>query len=255
MNKPTERSGKCLSSVFVFICSDGMQERFIFVLTGGEKAKPKDMGPKPNKNSNNKGQQSNSHREQTTQRQRQNSSSQNSTKFHGNRNENKSSNNENSKNADHVNGAKEGSPVKGASKVEDGGPVDDKTQNGTSSDNGSKAQENKSVQNNHGTYNQGNNRTKRRYYRKTPLDNGGPVFRTGTVDTKNGGSVAKETSESKSAELANTQLENNVANGTDGFVPLPQRRQRQRKVYYKKDPGSKIEFPPPRENGSVPTTE
>ena len=75
------------------------------------------------------------------------------------------------------------------------------------------------------------------------------------MNTSNNTSTSKEDggqSKAKNSDLPNGQLESPITNGTNGFVPLSQRNRRPRKFYMKKDPGSKIEFPPPRENGSVP---
>ena len=120
----------------------------------------------------------------------------------------------------------------------------------------SSAQGDKTTESNHVTNNQGNRRPgKRRYVRKTPKGDGSPIFRTGTVDTSNNPSSTKENgdqNEAKGSDLPNGQFERQMTNKTNGFVPLPQRNRRPRKVYLKKDPGSKIEFPPSRENGSVP---
>ena len=101
--------------------------------------------------------------------------------------------------------------------------------------------------------NQGNPRGRRRYFRKTTPGDGSPIFRTCTKDTANTSSakVNGNNNEPKSNDLPKAQLENKMANGTNDFVPLPQRSHRPQKMFLKKDPNSKIEFPPNRENGSV----
>ena len=226
----------------------------VLCFSASEKPKPRDFGPKSNRNNNGREQQGNSRRQ--PQRQRQTSSSQNSTKSFGNRNEKKLTNDKNSKTPVKADGAKaqDGSPADGVSQAQGGSPADKGTQaqDGSLADKGKQAQQDKPVESNHVTPNQGNRTTKRRYVRKTPPGEGGSTFRTGTVDTSNNPSSAKENGdEAKSSDLPNGQLESQMTNGTNGFVPLPQRNRRPRKVYYKKDPGSKIEFPPARENGSV----
>ena len=222
-----------------------------------EKPKPKDFGSKSNRSNNSKEQQS--RREQTSQRQRQTGSSQNSTKSFRNRNENKSTNSENSKTPVQSNGAKTlgGSPADSESQAQDRSPAKNGTQgkDGSSGDDRTQAQANKPVGSSHVTENHVDRKTKRRYYRKTPVGDGSPVFRPGTVKTSNNSSSIKENgdqSKVKNPDLPNGQIESPITNGRNGFVTLPQRNRRPGKYYLKKEPGSKIEFPPARENGSVP---
>lgn len=230
--------------------------------SAAEKQKPKEG--KSTRGNYGKGQQGNSRREQNSQRQRQTNSTQNSTRSSSNRNGNRT-NDENSKTQARADGLKaQNGPTDRRSHTQDNGsPKDNGTQaekdkpadGETSLEKAATAHDSSDHVNNH---NQGNRRTKRRYIRKTPLNDGNPIFKTTTSveDTENNSSSVKENGidSTESRDLPNGQFEsqNSLENGTNGFVPLPQRSQRPRKVYYKKDPGSKIQFPPQRENGSVP---
>ena len=230
-----------------------------FCSAARDKPKPKDFGPKSSRNNHSKGQQGNSlHREQHPQRQRQSSASQNSKKSTGNRYENKSTNSEISKKEGQANGGTKAQEDKSADSVpqtHSTTPAVNVThaQEGNTADNGMQPQQDKSGEGDHVSPVNHRNQSKRQYVRKTPPD-GSPIFRTRKVDNANATSakVNGNNNESKGPDLRKEQLENKMANGTNDFVPLPQRSRRPRKTYHRKDPNGKIEFPPNRENGSVP---
>ena len=249
-------------------------ERRIFVLTANQKPKTKDFGPRPSRNNGGKAQQGNSHREQTAQRQRQINSTQHTAKsFSNNRHEGKtipagkSSKEETRPQVDRANSGIDGSPVDNATRATDVEPADGGTpprKRSQEEKNSTQAQEHKPAKNvashtsardlnGHVVNNEGQKKSKRRYIRRTPIKNDGPFFRNGTLETSDGSASTKGNGDhnenGKGADVPNGQHKGETANETIDFVPLPQRNRRPRKFYYKNEPGSKIEFPPKRENG------
>ncbi|XP_028393388.1 spermatogenesis-associated serine-rich protein 2-like [Dendronephthya gigantea] len=243
-----------------------------------EKPRTKEFGPKPFRSNSGRGQQGNSQREQNTQRQRQVNSAQHTTRsFSNNRHENKTppagenSKEETRTQTDRANSHGDGSPADNATRTPDIEPADGGTlaREGSLEENNAQiregnnaqAEEHKPAENeaSHTTThdlnsrvftNQGHKKPKRRYIRKTPINNDGPFFRNGTSETSNGSGTTKgngdHNEKGKGTDLPNGEFKGET---TNGFVPLPQRNNRPRKFYCKKEPGSKIEFPPKRENG------
>ncbi|XP_046860436.1 SPATS2-like protein isoform X2 [Xenia sp. Carnegie-2017] len=90
-------------------------------------------------------------------------------------------------------------------------------------------------------------RTKRKYVRKTLTNDGAAVFCAGTVDpSSNNVSFALINVQKNDDSTASNQANSEV------FVPLPQRSGRPRGCWMKKESANKIQFPPSRENKSIP---